>query len=175
MNSSGGGGRQVPLLVCQTDKLLWMVCGRGRQTITNPVGALSEGNGSYGGFARCSWILAPKVADLPVHHDSCQYAHDGKCDEPLGCEYGTDSSDCSKHGDSCQYANNGECDEPDLSDSLASFVCDAGTDWTDCLEEGDYCESKGDGVCDEPTSCTYGTDSSDCGTLSLSIFELDLR
>jgi len=110
-----------------------------------------------------------------VHHDSCQYAHDGYCDEPRYCEYGTDSSDCSRHGNSCQYANDGKCDEEDLSDSGASFACETGTDWADCLQEGDYCQSKGDGVCDEPTSCKYGTDSSDCSTVSLTIFDLDLR
>lgn len=145
------------------------------QTITDVIGALSDGPGYYGEHARCKWIVAPATTSLPVHHDSCTYAHDGECDEPRYCEYGTDSSDCAAHGDSCTYAKDGECDEPDLSDTTAPFYCNVGTDWSDCLEDGDYCEHANDGVCDEPNYCLYGTDTSDCNSVSLSIVELDLR
>ena len=140
------------------------------------MGTLSDGTGYYyGEHARCSWILAPAMTQLPVFHDSCTYAHDGECDEPRYCDYGTDSSDCAVHGNSCQYANDGVCDEEDLSDPTAPFVCSTGTDWSDCLKDGDYCQFSGDGTCDEPTDCKYGTDTSDCNTVSLSLVELDLR
>jgi hypothetical protein len=152
------------------------VCGCVDQTLTELVGSLTDGGaGYYGGHARCSWILAPATSRILVHHDSCEYAHDGKCDEPRYCAYGTDSSDCAVHGDSCQDANNGVCDEEDLSNPAASFSCSTGTDWSDCLKDGDYCQSAGDGTCDEPSSCKYGTDTSDCNTVSLSVAEIDLR
>jgi hypothetical protein len=59
--------------------------------------------------------------------NSCQYAHDGECDEPDLCSPGTDSDDCSMSfasPNSCQHAHDGECDEPDL--------CSPGTDRDDC-------------------------------------------
>lgn len=57
--------------------------------------------------------------------DSCRFAFDGFCDEPLGCEPGTDTTDCEGGGgDFCPYTNDGECDEP--------FLCAPGTDAADC-------------------------------------------
>ena len=73
---------------------------------------------------------------------TCEYTHDGECDEPDLCARGTDSADCGRSsgsGDSCRYANDGECDEPDL--------CARGTDSADCGR------SSGSG-----DSCRYGAD-----------------
>eukprot|EP01050_Picozoa_sp_SAG11_P006664 SAG11_NODE_526_length_8740_cov_27.364194_2_plen_231_part_00 len=65
-------------------------------------------------------------------NNSCPYAHDGECDEPMYCGDGTDCSDCGNCAtqevdDTCRYALDGECDEP--------RYCALGTDCTDC----DYC------------------------------------
>eukprot|EP01050_Picozoa_sp_SAG11_P011060 SAG11_NODE_1146_length_5684_cov_59.423277_7_plen_486_part_01 len=65
-------------------------------------------------------------------NNSCPYAHDGECDEPMYCGDGTDCSDCGNCAtqevdDTCRYALDGECDEPGY--------CALGTDCTDC----DYC------------------------------------
>ena len=69
--------------------------------------------------------------------DSCRYANDNECDEPVLRPAGTDTSDCRNAGgnsqervhdrvrrhsqgqpaggaDSCRYANDNECDEPTL-------------------------------------------------------------
>ena len=81
--------------------------------------------------------------DVEGGGDSCQFANDGTCDEPTGCDTGTDTTDCydamtsssssssssSSGDDSCQYANDGDCDEP--------TACDTGTDTTDCSNSGD--------------------------------------
>lgn len=60
----------------------------------------------------------------PVGEDSCQFAYDGMCDEPVLCDYGTDTYDCSSGDNSCQYAFDGMCDEPEY--------CAYGTDAFDC-------------------------------------------
>ncbi|WP_343716339.1 hypothetical protein [Inquilinus sp.] len=75
--------------------------------------------------------------------DSCQFAHDGECDEPgrgTGlCSAGTDASDCSAaDGGSaapsspgpaaCPFTGDGECDEP----GKGSGLCSPGTDAEDC-------------------------------------------
>ena len=65
--------------------------------------------------------------------NSCEYAHDGTCDEPEYCERGTDSADCDggdrdrdrrNMANSCEYAHDGTCDEPEY--------CERGTDTADC-------------------------------------------
>lgn len=67
----------------------------------------------------------------------CPYASDGVCDEPLYCNYGTDSDDCgictgrSECRDSCYWKNDGECDEPDGKHD-GQYYCNEGTDTTDC-------------------------------------------
>ena len=85
--------------------------------------------------------------------DSCEFAHDGECDEPgkgTGlCSAGTDTADCSAaggtpnrssapssgSGDSgaaapaaCPFTKDGDCDEPGKGTGL----CAAGTDVDDC-------------------------------------------
>ncbi|XP_077986455.1 uncharacterized protein LOC144440886 isoform X1 [Glandiceps talaboti] len=86
--------------------------------------------------------------------NSCNYANDGMCDEPMYCEYGTDSDDCSGGADcdSCIWNNDGMCDVP------AGF-CEPGTDCSDCEHS---CPWTNDGECDEPYLCEHGTDSNDC-------------
>jgi hypothetical protein len=72
--------------------------------------------------------------------NSCGWAYDNECDEPMYCERGTDTADCesgapmagSGNGlfgwdsseDSCHWALDGECDDP--------MYCAPGTDTTDC-------------------------------------------
>ncbi|MGC6417596.1 MAG: hypothetical protein ACON3Z_10775, partial [Bradymonadia bacterium] len=70
--------------------------------------------------------------------DSCRYANDNECDEPLLCPTGTDTSDCRFGGGAasspapsapaapatCNYTNDNECDEP--------LLCPVGTDTADC-------------------------------------------
>jgi hypothetical protein len=58
--------------------------------------------------------------------NSCDYAYDGVCDEPLDCDSGTDTYDClsAPQGDACDFVEDGVCDEPDL--------CPPGTDTADC-------------------------------------------
>ena len=74
------------------------------------------------------FTFAQKMARSP--DDTCQYSHDGECDEPQFCTPGTDCSDCSNckvarsPDDSCSYANDGACDEPNF--------CAVGTDCSDC-------------------------------------------
>ena len=104
--------------------------------------------------------------------NSCEYAHDGTCDEPEYCERGTDTADCGdgdggggggNMANSCEYAHDGTCDEPEY--------CERGTDTADC-GDGDggggggnmanSCEYAHDGTCDEPEYCERGTDTADC-------------
>ncbi|MFS2317052.1 trypsin-like serine peptidase [Maricaulis sp. D1M11] len=111
-------------------------------------------------------------------NDSCQYAHDGECDDiGLGtgaCEAGTDYSDCWRiaegvEDDSCRWANDGECDEPL---GLGTGACAQATDFSDCRDvtalrfRNDTCERAFDGVCNEPDGgdgrCEARTDRADC-------------
>jgi len=77
----------------------------------------------------------PPKKPAPAGANSCVYAYDGECDEPVHCVQGTDTSDCKKakrkpapkpksRANSCLYAFDGVCDEPD--------ACDPGTDTVDC-------------------------------------------
>ncbi|MBM4282493.1 MAG: hypothetical protein FJ137_17655 [Deltaproteobacteria bacterium] len=92
--------------------------------------------------------------------DTCVWANDNECDEPVLCEPGTDTTDCSGggggSGDTCVWANDNECDEPNL--------CASGTDTTDCSGggSGDTCIWANDNFCDEPDLCAPGTDTTDC-------------
>lgn len=67
--------------------------------------------------------------------DSCQHTNDGYCDEPYGCEMGTDTTDCSQEGFGngnnryCQYTDDGACDEIQH--------CPAGSDTHDCCHNGE--------------------------------------
>ncbi len=87
-------------------------------------------------------LLLLTAADGAFANDTCKFAKDGECDEPLTCQPGTDTTDCrgakgrleapaalpeirpSAGPDSCVYAKDGQCDEP--------RVCTPGTDTTDC-------------------------------------------
>ena len=78
--------------------------------------------------------------------DSCGYAFDGECDEPMYCAAGTDTFDCAggapppgadsglvswdDPADSCRWANDGECDDP--------AYCSPGTDTTDCAMAANF-------------------------------------
>jgi hypothetical protein len=52
--------------------------------------------------------------DCIPYEDSCEYAYDGMCDEPVYCDYGTDQNDCYYYGNSCAWAYDGSCDEPSI-------------------------------------------------------------
>eukprot|EP01050_Picozoa_sp_SAG11_P013097 SAG11_NODE_1507_length_4776_cov_55.272611_4_plen_244_part_00 len=112
------------------DPLLRAICGNTVATNLCPIkcgGGAAAGVGSGG----------PGEDDVPAvtkkpPNDSCPYAHDGECDEPMYCGDGTDCSDCGNCAtqevdDTCRYALDGECDEP--------RYCALETDCTDC----DYC------------------------------------
>lgn len=117
--------------------------------------------------------------------NSCRWANDNMCDEPMNCAIGTDTADCQNSsataasqggfGNSCTYANDGECDEP--------FYCALGTDQNDCANQNtssnptsssssasssssgssaQRCAFANDGECDEPYYCAVGTDGNDC-------------
>eukprot|EP01050_Picozoa_sp_SAG11_P017508 SAG11_NODE_2533_length_3246_cov_40.379409_3_plen_249_part_00 len=101
-------------------------------------GAADEGGDEGGGGAAAGvGSGGPGEDDVPAvtkkpPNNSCPYAHDGECDEPMYCGDGTDCSDCGNCAtqevdDTCRYALDGECDEP--------RYCALGTDCTDC----DYC------------------------------------
>ena len=65
--------------------------------------------------------------------DWCQYANDGRCDEPpIGaeCPVGTDTTDCLAAAEEmCLYADDGDCDEgPERK------FCMPGTDFNDCCD-----------------------------------------
>ena len=97
-------------------------------------------------MARISWLtllamgstvlMAILGADETVRaqgYDTCQWALDGECDEPVigsgACQPGTDASDCAGVGTStCQWADDGECDEP----GIGTGACTVGTDTGDC-------------------------------------------
>jgi len=67
------------------------------------------------------------VPGLRVQADSCEYATDGECDEPIYCYAGTDCTDCGQcaiYTDSCDHGQDGACDVPEF--------CYEGTDCTDC-------------------------------------------
>ena len=61
--------------------------------------------------------------------NSCEYAHDSVCDEPLNCELGTDQSDCAAACDdapgphlfgACRFLRDGLPDHDAVSDDLAA-------------------------------------------------------
>ncbi|MGL5011182.1 MAG: trypsin-like serine peptidase [Paracoccaceae bacterium] len=112
--------------------------------------------------------------------DSCIYARDSECDDPLYfrasgvCRPGSDITDCGSAetlaaavarlmaevpadvrarlgDDSCAYAQDDECDDEALGGSGA---CDAGTDATDCralaIGGDDSCRYANDDECDDP-------------------------
>lgn len=69
--------------------------------------------------------------------NSCNFAHDGECDETSGiCAPGTDSADCrsgaaaADPANSCRYAFDKRCDEP--SQGIGGGLCAKGTDTADC-------------------------------------------
>lgn len=110
--------------------------------------------------------------------DSCRWAYDNECDEPVigsgACTSGTDTSDCRRlhagsDDDSCRWAHDRECDEP----RLGTGACAQGTDLSDCGDltslrnQSDSCAAAFNGACDEPGGngnglCAPTTDRSDC-------------
>ena len=64
--------------------------------------------------------------------DSCQFANDGECDEPVvgtaQCPQGSDTTDCANTQTTCPWTGDGECDE--------GMSCDAGSDTADCCLDG---------------------------------------
>lgn len=74
--------------------------------------------------------LQPEAkADDSCKVDGVSYAHNGHCDTPISCPYGTDCTDCGTCGgvdftDACIYRRDGKCDEPRW--------CMPHTDCTDC-------------------------------------------
>jgi len=75
----------------------------------------------------------PATAAARLGNDSCQYALDGRCDEPeIGtalCLSATDATDCAGLGtNDCHSAGDGRCDEP----GIGQGVCAIGTDTADC-------------------------------------------
>ena len=83
-------------------------------------------------------VTATGASVEELAQNSCGYAFDNECDEPMYCEVGTDTADCSSGApmagsghmgwgspeDSCFWAFDGECDDP--------MYCAPGTDTTDC-------------------------------------------
>lgn len=140
------------------------------------------------GIGTDSCALGTDLIDCAgIGYDTCELAHNGRCDEPNGCPIGSDTADCRPTSilgaDDCRYAFDGECDEPDIG----TGSCPAGTDTADCrsaaldppaeTEPGSLPESLtaacpfvGDGTCDEPGIgtglCDAGADFADCGSLS---------
>jgi hypothetical protein len=106
------------------------------------------GNGSTGGGA-------------PPRDDSCEYALDSVCDEPLYCAAGTDETDCAAARGTCDWESDGSCDVPSL--------CAPGSDLLDCLDvdlttqccsASDPCQLTGLGVCVCPSE---SWNAADCG------------
>ena len=92
--------------------------------------------------------------------DSCRYAHDGVCDEPTYCEYGTDTTDCSMpttawdSGSPSAASSSASASQPSASEPAPSQTA---------TETGpNSCRWANDGECDEPTYCAFGTDTADC-------------
>lgn len=79
-------------------------------------------------------LFALSTAILFAACDTCEFANDGACDEPLLCATGTDSTDCTGAAgnctDTCASANDGECD--DGGPGAVYAVCALGTDCGDC-------------------------------------------
>lgn len=87
-----------------------------------------------------NWVDVSAIGDSAeeLAQNSCGWAYDNECDEPMYCEFGTDTADCSSGAplagsgnmqwgspaDSCLWAHDGECDDP--------MFCAPGTDTTDC-------------------------------------------
>lgn len=140
-------------------------------------------------------LLAAPVAAL-AQSDSCQWAHDGECDEARfggtgACPSGTDASDCRAEArawarlmaqvpaetrtllgdDSCRWAHDLECDDAQFGGTGA---CAPGTDASDCramaIGGDDSCRWANDGECDEPGIgtgvCASGTDTTDCAAVA---------
>lgn len=85
--------------------------------------------------------------------NSCQWAYDGKCDQPLvgtsACPPATDSMDCLKAMDRLQggtQINSSGPRKPGFGEANPL----------------DTCATSLNGVCDEPEKCMSGTDNTDC-------------
>jgi len=88
-------------------------------------GGTTGGSGGSGGTNGGTGGATGGSGGAGAGDDSCAFAMDGECDEPVVCEAGTDTTDCDNAGpESCPFAMDGECDEPD--------ICHTGTDTTDC-------------------------------------------
>jgi hypothetical protein len=78
-------------------------------------------------------LFALTTAVLFAACDTCEFANDGECDEPVLCATGTDSTDCSNPGictNTCATAFDGECD--DGGPGAQFSVCALGSDCDDC-------------------------------------------
>ena len=150
-------------------------CDESRYGGTGACPAGSDTTDCTGGGTQAGGGFSPLPSDLG--DDSCQWAHDGECDDTRyggtgACRPGTDASDCRAAAaggdDSCRWAFDGECDEPGIGLGL----CTTGTDTTDCApvaflrNRTNRCASAFDGTCDEPGRgtgrCDADTDTADC-------------
>ncbi|MBW8728984.1 MAG: trypsin-like serine protease [Inquilinus limosus] len=124
----------------------------------------------------CGGVSAAMAAGVKSGPNSCRWAFDDRCDEPVvgsgDCALGTDTSDCrpvrAGGDDSCRWADDHSCDEP----NIGSGVCADGTDATDCRplysrrNRDNSCASAFDDICDEPVTgtgrCAVRSDTADC-------------
>ena len=90
-------------------------------------------------LAAATLLLCVSVVPADAVDNSCRWANDGECDEPIigtgACEPGTDSNDCRAarpfliRDDSCPFAFDGICDEP----VIGTGRCAENTDTADCF------------------------------------------
>jgi hypothetical protein len=110
----------------------------------------------------CTPGVAASYSALNIS-DSCRWAYDGLCDEPVYCAVGSDMTDCAVTATRCPYALDGFCDEAEFCDYEEPEYCSClnGTDTDDC-SGGNSCFWSYDGECDVPLYCDEGADEYDC-------------
>ena len=100
---AGGGRCRALLLLClAVHSLLPAAAGVQRRdgklgSVTDP--GFPEGDESLQTRGRDSASTSTRSSSGGALSDSCEFAHDGECDEPKLCDRGTDTSDCFSGGD----------------------------------------------------------------------------